>query len=245
MTPSIIGTIGRQMKGNRFTRAWDNQKKCIVHIRDLPRSRNGAKCDCVCVNCSGQLEALQGYVNHWSFRHRSNTSCKGGPMTALHIHAQELLAEDRTIKVRGGEVSYSNATREWSIPETRFRADVAGRKDDGSQFLIEIFVTHKLRDEDEKVKLIRESKLHSIEIDLSEVHPDIKSEDLLKLLLTDTAKQIIIYSHPTTRDVIIEPIKNKEIKPQNWYDDFIPIAFVAGIGFAIYKFVTRPKRRKK
>jgi hypothetical protein len=166
-------------------------------------------------------------------------------MTALHILAQELLTEDRTIKIRGGEDSYSNATKEWPIPESRFRADVAGTKSDGSQFLIEIFVTHKLKEEDEKVKLIRESKLHSIEIDLRKIDPEITNEDLLKLLLTDTTKQTIIYPLPTTRDVIIEPITNKEVKPQNWYDDFIPFAFVAGIGFAIYKFVTRPKTRKK
>ena len=53
----------------RFLRAWDNKNSCIVHIRELPKSRNGAKCDCVCVECNGMLEALQGDVNDWSFRH--------------------------------------------------------------------------------------------------------------------------------------------------------------------------------
>ena len=115
-------------------------------------------------------------------------------MTALHILAQELLIEDNTIKIRGGEVSYSNATKEWPILGSRFKADVSGTKGDGTQFLIEVFVKHKLEGDDEKVSHIRESKFHAIEIDLSKVDPDISRDDLLNLLLNDVSKQRVIYS---------------------------------------------------
>ena len=233
-----------------FTRAWDNQSNRIVHVRDLPKeTRNGAKCECICVepDCKGHLEACQGDVRTtWYFRHQNKTDCKGGPMTALHILAQELLAEDRTIKITGGEVSYSNATREWSIPASRFRADVAGTKPDGSQFLIEIFVTHKLQDEEEKVNLIRKQEIHSIEIDLSKVDLEISRENLLDLLLTDVSKQRIIYSPKSeTLEVAAKPA---ELMPQQkestWIDNIVPIAIVAGILIAVYNFFTGSKSNR-
>jgi hypothetical protein len=103
---------------------------------------------------------------------KSTTSCKGGPMGALHILAEELLIEDNTIKIRGGEVSYSNATKEWPILRSRLKPEVSGKKGDGTQFLIEVFVKHKLEGDDEKVSHIYEGKFHAIEIDLSKVDPD-------------------------------------------------------------------------
>ncbi len=195
----------------RFSRAWDNKNSCIVHVRELPKSRNGAKCDCICVECRGTLEALQGDVNDWSFRHQFSTPCKGGPMTALHILAQELLSGDQIIKVRGGEVSYSNATKEWPIPDSRYKADVVGLKADGTNFLIEIFVTHKLQDEEEKVKLIRKQEIHSIEIDLSKGDLEISREDLLIFLLTDVSKQRVIYSPK----VVNSTVSTEQPKPEN------------------------------
>lgn len=215
------------MKENRFKRAWDSKNECIVHIRELPKSRNGAKCDCICVECKGKLEALQGEVNDWSFRHKTSTICNGGPMTALHLLAQELLCGDKTIKTKGGEITYKNATKEWLIPESRFRADVAGTRSDESQFLIEIFVTHKLQDEEEKVQLIRKQEIHSIEIDLSKVDLEISSENLLDLLLTDVSRQRIIYAPKIELPTVADQPKSedKDIGP-SWFEWFLIGAFL-------------------
>lgn len=224
-----------------FSRAWDNQSNRIVHVRDLPKeTRNGAKCDCSCVDCCGALEACQGEKRlTWYFRHQSKTDCKGGPMTALHLLAQELLCSDKTIKTKGGEITYKNATKEWLIPDSRFKADVAGVKDDGSKFLIEIFVTHKLQDDEEKVKLIRKQEIHSIEIDLSKVDLEISRENLLNLLLTDVSKQRSIYFPPTNKPQLV----NSTTKQPKWYDEIIPIALFLGLCYAAYKFFTRRSRR--
>ncbi len=224
----------------KFSRAWDNRNSCIVHIRELPKeTRNGAKCDCICVECEGALEACQGDIRTtWYFRHQSKTICHGGPMTALHLLAQELLSGDRTIKIKGGEVSYFKATKEWAIPESRFRADVAGTKDDSSQFLIEIFVTHKLKDDEEKVRFIRDKQIQSIEIDLSKVDPEIAKNELLVLLLTDVSKQHTIYR---SQDGLLDKLK----KESNWYDDIVPIAFAIGLGYAAYKFFTRRRVKRR
>lgn len=225
----------------RFSRAWDNMNSRIVHVRELPKSRNGAKCDCICVECKGSLEACQGDVNEWYFRHQSKTDCKGGPMTALHILAQELLCGDRTIKIKGGEVSYSKAVKEWRIPESGFRADVGGTKVDSSQFLIEIYVTKKLTDDEEKVRFIRERQIQSIEIDLSKVNPEIVKDELLTLLLTDTSKQHTIYNSEDERQLSKKTDKNTN--ESNWYDDIAIIAFFAALGYGAYKFFTRKRRR--
>lgn len=181
----------------KFVRAWDNKNSRMVHIRELPKdTRNGKKCDCRCVeeSCKGALEACQGDVNEWFFRHQFKTNCKGGPMTALHILAQELLTGNHSVTTRKGDVVYSNGEYEWLMIGSRYRADVAGTKADGSRFLIEIFVTHKLAEEANKVTYIREQKIHAIEIDLSDVDPNIERSELLMLLLTDVAKQREIYS---------------------------------------------------
>ena len=203
-----------------FTRAWDNQSNRIIHIHELPRTRNGANCDCTCVECNGTLQALQGHVNDWSFRHQSSTTCKGGPMTALHILSQELLSGNQTIKVKGGEVSYTNATKEWPIPDSRYKADVVGVKADGTNFLIEIFVTHKLQDEEEKVKLIHKQEIHSIEIDLSKVDLEISRENLLNLLLNDVSKQKVIYSPKIEISTVLAEQPRREIKDDglSWFE---------------------------
>lgn len=235
-----------------FTRAWDNKNNRIVHVRELPKeTRNGKRCDCSCVepDCKGLLEACQGDVRTtWYFRHQSmDTNCKGGPMTALHILAQELLVGNQTIKTREGEESYTRGENEWIISGSRYEADVAGIKPDGSRFLIEIFVTHKLSEDENKVKHIREQEIHSIEIDLSKVDPDISKDDLLNLLLTDISKQRIIYS---PKNVIIESVtKQTEAKSQQkestWIDDIVPIAIVAGILVAVYNFFTGSKNNRR
>lgn len=220
----------------KFVRAWDNKNSRIVHIRELPKdTRNGKKCDCRCVEetCKGALEACQGDVNEWFFRHQSKTNCKGGPMTALHILAQELLTGDHSINTKSGEVLYSIGESEWPINGSRYRADVAGVKADGNRFLVEIFVTHKLADEENKVIYIRGQKIHAIEIDLSAVDPNIEKSDLLKLLLTDIAKQREIYS-PNSMDIENPKsdekaeIGNSHVKSETG-PSFIQILFIGGI----------------
>jgi hypothetical protein len=165
-------------------------------------------------------------------------------MTALHLLAQELLCGEQTIKIKGGETSYSKATKEWPIPESRFRADVAGTKLDNSQFLIEVFVTHKLKDEDDKVKFICENKFHSIEIDLSKVNSEISKDDLLRLLLTDTSKQRIIYSPPTKENSTDKDSPASKDSGPSLFE----VLLIGGIAIAVGKWLksifTRRRRKR-
>lgn len=225
-----------------FSRAWDNQSNRIVHVRELPKkTRNGAKCDCICVepDCKGPLEACQGDVRTtWYFRHQNKTDCKGGPMTALHILAQELLSANQRIKIKGGEVSYLNAIKEWPIPDSRYKADVVGLKEDGTNFLIEIFVTHKLQDEEEKVKLIRKQEIHSIEIDLSKVDLEISRENLLNLLLTDVSKQRIIYSPKIELSKVADqPKSENNDNGLSWFEGLLIAAFLLWVWSRIKRLI--------
>jgi hypothetical protein len=237
------------LRMKKFTKAWDKVNACPVDIRNLPLSRNGLTCGCTCVECDKPLEACQGEKRAWYFRHAKPTSCKGGPMTALHIMAQHLLKGSHTLKTKGGEVSYSHGVTEYAIPGSRFEADVAGDKPDGSKFLIEIYVTHKLFEVDDKVKFIREQKLHAIEINLSKVDPNIRKEDLLNLLLNETRLQKVIYSPSTEIEVVPQSTLSEKAKSgePSLIEGLVVTGIVVGFGWVIINKVRslfRSTRRK-
>jgi hypothetical protein len=177
---------------DKFTKAWDKINLCPIDVNDLPKSRNGLDCHCACVECHMDLEACQGEKRSWYFRHANQTDCKGGPMTALHLMAQFLLLGNKTIRTKTGEETYWNGVAEFILPKSRYKADVAGDKNEFQKIVIEIRVTRTV--EEGKLRFLKDQKIHSIEINLSEVKPDIATSELLKLLLEDFSKQNIIYS---------------------------------------------------
>jgi hypothetical protein len=235
----------------KFSKAWDNLKSCPVDIRDLPRSRNGKRCNCTCIDCKQPLEACQGFIKAWYFRHQSKTECTGGPMTAIHLLAQFLLTGNHAIQTSKGEETYTEGTMEYVIPGSRYRADVAGTKLDGNRFVIEIFVKHKLLDDGDKAKFLREQKIHSIEIDISNVEANIRNEDLLQILLTDIYRQRVIYSPISAKSIIdVTPVIHENqsaISKPSWLEELMPFAMVAAFIYGGYQLISNyfPKVRKK
>lgn len=231
---------------HRFRKAWDSVSGRIIDIRNLPKSRNGRNCECTCVDCNKQLQACQGFVRAWYFRHQSKTECNGGPMTAIHLLAQQLLMGDHTIKTRYGLISYTEAVTEVPLTDSKFRADVLGKRSDGHNIIIEICVTHQLSTE--KHLFLRQNKIHSIEIDLSQVDPEINDEELLEMLLNDTSKQSIIYlpEMDTQQIVTSEISKPASILRRPWYEDFLPWLFlISVIGFIYYVVTGRKQKSRK
>lgn len=228
---------------NKFTKAWDSLDSCLVDVLNLSKLRNGKNCNCVCVDCKEPLEACQGFIRSWYFRHQSGTNCKGGPMTALHLLAQQLLIGSHTIKTSNNSLSYIDGSTEVVLLDSKFKADVLGKLSDGANFVIEIFVSHVLTEE--KSNFLKENKIYSIEIDLSKVDPDITEEDLLEILLNDTSKQRVIYlpknEEQTTTKIEIEP-KPSTRKP--WYEDLIPFIIIAVVAFIFYLLGQKQKSRK-
>jgi hypothetical protein len=126
---------------NYFTRAWDNIDDKVVHVRDLSKdSRNGNKCNCSGVECKEPLEACQGEKRSWYFRHQNPSTCSGGPMTALHLLAQQILEGDHTIKTIDGNISYSKGIKEYKRKGSSFIFDIGAKIGDEKEFIIEVWV---------------------------------------------------------------------------------------------------------
>lgn len=230
---------------NKFQKAWDSLSNRIIDIKKLPKSRNGKNCRCKCVECNKELEACQGFVRAWYFRHQSNTACNGGPMTAIHLLAQQLLVGNHTINTQYGAIAYSEAINEAPLTGSSFRADVLGKREDGTDLVIEIYVTHKLTDE--KNLFLRDNKIQSIEIDLSNVNPIISEKELLEIILTDTSKQTIVYLPEINALRLIADVPNSHATNKTpWYKEFLPWLFILSvIGFCFYIFSERKKRLRK
>lgn len=60
----------------------------VVHIRDVT---SGLSCQCVCLNCGGELIARKGAVRQEHFAHRSGLECAGLAEGVLHRIAKEFL----------------------------------------------------------------------------------------------------------------------------------------------------------
>lgn len=223
----------------KFTKAWDNENARIVDVRELPRSRNGLKCGCSCVECQKPLEACQGFVNSWYFRHLVKSNCTGGPMSALHLLAQELLNRDSSINTRNGVLSYVDAELEWFITDAKFRADVSGIDPDGQRVIVEVCISHQV--DDRKIEFIRSKSVRSIEIDLSDVNPDITRDELLDVLLNDVSKQRIIFWQMDSSALSVPAVQPVPVKP--WYEELVPVAFVVMVLIGGYKMLTRKSRR--
>lgn len=230
---------------NKFQKAWDSLDGRIIDIKNLPKSRNGKNCGCTCVECNKELEACQGFVRAWYFRHQSNTACNGGPMTAIHLLAQQLLVGNHTINTQYGSIAYTEAVNEALLTGSKFRADVLGEREDGTHFIIEISVTHKLTDE--KNTFLRDNKIQSVEIDLSNVSPMISEDELLEIILNDKSKQTIVYLPEIEAQRLIANVpKPHATNKTPWYEEFLPWLFILSIiGFCIYVFTGRKNPPRK
>jgi len=74
----------------------------IVHISELTLEENGLKCRCVCPSpdCGMRLQARNaGNIRVHYFAHDSQTDCKGGVESALHLFAKEVFQRNNTVKL--------------------------------------------------------------------------------------------------------------------------------------------------
>jgi hypothetical protein len=225
--------------GHKFTKAWDTQSNEVVDINDLPRTRNGLQCNCVCVDCKQPLEACQGFIKRWYFRHQTKTDCKGGPMTAIHLLAQALLIGEQTIQTEKGEISYTKGTTEFQLPGSGYKSDVAGFKIDGSPFAIEIYVRHRV--DQSKKEFYQTNRIHAIEIDLSGVEPVISRADLARLLTHDVTLQLELYA-PIAQSITQD---GKADEADSWLGYLIVGGILAGLAYFFPRFFSRPSKRRR
>ncbi len=164
-------------------------------------------------------------------------------MTALHLMAQYLLLENTSITANDGPVQYSQGIMEYINPGSDFRFDFCGTKAEGTILVVEIFVTHRL--DPIKTSYLKENKIHSIEIDLHDVDPEISKDQLTRILLHDISKQKTIYSPRgvEVREHIEDP-SSRETNTSSWMN-YLPIAFIGAIIYWFVRFLRRSRPKKK
>lgn len=171
----------------------------LIHISEVERGKN---CGCTCPHCNGELVARKGDVRENHFSHLSGADCGYGQETALHILAKEILLEAKKMTIPEVYVDVPNSRRKKEIIapaqeimiekvnlETRMRdiiPDVVVTAG-GKQFLVEIYVKHRI--DTTKLKKIERLGISTIEIDLSKENLKLSKETLEGILLNDDKRK--------------------------------------------------------
>lgn len=162
----------------------------IVGVDDVA---NGLACGCFCPDCKQRLIARNGgdmRVHH--FAHYNGIECAGARMTTLHLLAQQIIAENKSVMLpdyqgdfyfhKTGRITFDEILLEAKCEN--LRPDCIGivSKDGGNHRLwIEIYVKHKV--DEQKRKSIKAQNEACIEIDISDLlKMDYTKDDLARRL---------------------------------------------------------------
>jgi len=161
--------------------AYHKSSTKVIHIKSADR---GQACGCICLECSENLEAAQGNIRDWYFRHVVNVDCRGGQETALHELGKQILIENSQIKLpKQGIINYSDPASEKTFISTR--PDVTAIYN-GQKIYFEIAVKHFV--EDDKKDFFNNGQCKCVEIDLSNV--DTSSYEIIKeAVLNETSNK--------------------------------------------------------
>lgn len=174
-------------------------------IRSVDEVARGAACDCVCPSCGAPLLARQGEIREWHFAHTNEADCGSGAESALHLAAKQLIKDsgglsapaftvDKHVRLPDGRKGHGSATRpecwidldvvELEKVAGEFRPDVIADAN-GQTLYIEIAVTHFA--DETKCNGFRSLGVPSIEIDLSSLHGDRWTWELLETYVIESA----------------------------------------------------------
>ncbi len=163
-------------------------KNASGHIVHIDKVENGLKCNCMCPVCNTTLIARQGEVRDNHFAHSNGKECITAPETALHLLAKEIIRENVKLKLdKNKEFEYESTELEKKIQNFRVDAYV---KNENSDLIIEIFVTHSL--ENDKIKELKKDKTPILEINLSELPYDNPRNELEKEVLDNYLNRTLI-----------------------------------------------------
>lgn len=163
----------------------------IVHISSVER---GLQCDCICPGCRRSLVAktkAEKQVAHFA---HSGPACGGGPETALHKLAKQIIAEELRLLLPERLAVFGEKQRLLSeIMEMKFdlaKVEYNDLRDvvpdlylvrQGRSLFVEVAVTHKC--DELKIGRLRNRGISSVEIDLSGIPRDARLEDVRDAVL--------------------------------------------------------------
>jgi hypothetical protein len=176
----------------------------VVHIDDVP---NGVQCGCICPQCKRLLIAKNGgYKRAHHFAHESETKCKGGTETIIHLAAKQIVADYKLValpfllgEISGEEIQlaeFDNVLLEHpfvsSTTQQRIIADCYGQNASGG-LIVEIAVHHRV--EADKARLLEALGLPAMEIDLADkIGEMIGWEDLTQAVLFESYRRRWIFT---------------------------------------------------
>jgi hypothetical protein len=177
----------------------------IVHVSTVPR---GAACGCKCPNplCGIPLIARKGDEKVYHFGHAAGSACGGGPQTALHLFAIQIVKEKKRLVLPAVKASYGDRVRmlyearlvNFDRAKKEFQElkqiipDIFVWKSD-HQLLIEVAVTHPC--DKEKIAKIRAKGIATLEIDLSRVARDASPETIETAVIESAPRRWVF--HPS------------------------------------------------
>lgn len=182
-----------------------NEEGSLVHVDKV---ENGQACKCTCPACGEALVAKQGKsdrIHH--FAHASGKDCEHAYESSLHLAAKSILENSQNFVIPPIYVRFPLSNKESVLiqEETKIKIDqvkLEKRFDcvipdvivesDGKELFVEIFVTHRV--DDEKLQKIKEAKISTLEIDLSDVDRNISLDELKSVLVTGTDKKTWVYN---------------------------------------------------
>jgi len=170
-------------------------KYALDQLTDKPvfieNAANGLACNCKCEKCGEKLEAIQGKVNEWHFRHYKDTNCIGGQETAIHKLAKQIIVENSQILIPDQTLFYSQARQEEKfsliIPDVTVFAN-------GHNIYFEIAVTNPV--DTSKEVFYKRGQYKSIEIDLTNISYNTSPEELKKMILYQANNKRKIFWNP-------------------------------------------------
>jgi hypothetical protein len=216
--------------GSEFSRAKKNG--LVIHVDSLdPITDKGLACGCVCSKCGKVVQFVYRKIPFKTkfFRHHETSTCTGGPMTALHLSAQQILSEINSFLMVHEEVKYSQSSLEYTF--ANYRADVRSIQDNLIPVIFEVVVKSDLTEE--KILFLKENKIESIRFDLTKVSPNINDTDLTELLRNNAEIKSNIYREAVHNVAVQEvaPIEEKTDDGNSGGFIALIIAIVAAILF--------------
>ena len=200
---------------------------------DAGSVQNGLKCNCICKECEGALEAVHPKLPNRQnyFRHAINSNCKGGLETVFHLVAKQILKENISLHLtEGNYFSYNYCDIETTRHGKRPDAFIGN---DTENLIVEIFFWHQIDQSTLDIYIEKGEKV--LEIDISSERRSLFDYEYLKDLILHRAPRKL-YSNANLAS------KSHSSKDNSWL--WASLTFVVAI-LLFWRFKKNKGRRRK
>lgn len=188
----------------------------------------GLKCDCICFDCKGVLEAVLNTSRKKHFRHSNRGNCNPTPETELHLLAKKIILDHEQLFIPGkGMVVYTDPKTEvWCnnlVPDATVYVE-------GVPLYIEIVVTNPISTE--KYLKYKADRSSVLVINLSKEDKELDYGALVELVIHQhTNRYMLSYAE--------RPVKKIEDDNFSW----LPWGLLAGLAIWLFKTSSTKKPR--